>query len=200
MTVAHDQAEKETTTVMTLASTELRELDNWQVASKDDSEFAAGMVRDVIARRKGLEAKRVTITKPMNAALKAVNALFSPPNKTLREIEALLKGKIEGYVKEIEEKNEKAIREMAEAGSPKEAIVALAQVQQAEAPAGVSVRYKWVAEIVDPKLVPNEFQTPDLGLIQGATNNAVTRDGEPVPIPGVRFEKVPIITSRKIKQ
>ena len=197
-TTAQDQAKKETTTALTMASAELKELDGWIIVTAEDSDFAAEMTQSIIVRKKALEAKRKTITKPLNAATKAVNDLFRPPREALEKIEQTLKQKIAGYLQTIEARNELAIAQVASAGTAEEATAALATVQQIDAPKGVGIRYKWKAEIFSPEIVPNEFRTPDLQVIQIFTDAAVKANGEPTAIAGVKFEKIPIVTSRKV--
>lgn len=166
---------------------------NFEVLTEDDQNFAAEMLRDVKAKFNLLEEKRTSITKPMNAALRAVNALFKPPQEALEKCEKILKQKIAGYLQAKEDANRELLLAAAEAETLEEASLALATVEVVQAPTGVSVRQVWKFEIINEGLVPVEYWSVDASKIKAAMGA-----GEPEPIPGVRFFQEPIVTSRRV--
>lgn len=190
-----EQARQATTIALATINDELEALDGWTIDNTEDNEFAAEMLQDVKQRHKALEAQRKTITKPLTAAKKAVDDLFRTPRGLLERAEVLLKGKIAVYV-DTSEANTAALKEAANAETVEQAAAALSTIEHIEAPAGVSVRYKYRAIVFSPDIVPDEFRIPDEVAIQRYTDEAVKIHGEPTPIPGVRFDKEPIVTSR----
>lgn len=198
---AQEQAQQVTATALATVAAEIAELEHWTIESDDDNEFAAEMLRDVKARHKALEAKRKTITKPLAQAKKAVDDLFRKPRTLLESAEYILKGKIAGYLETQAKANDAAVEAVANAESAEDATAALANLKpEPTAPAGVNVRHKWRAIVFSPGIVPDEFRMPDEDKIQAYTDNAVRERGEPMPIPGVRFEKVSIVTSRAVSK
>lgn len=194
--LARTQAQGE----LKLVQTELEQLEGWIIESVEDNQLAADVVADIKRRHKALETKRKSIVDPMNKALKEINSLFQPPRQALERAEAMLKRKIADYLALQEKKNEQALEAAAEAESVEEATSALAQIKDNRAPKGVSVRYKFKAIVEDESKVPRQFLSADLNKIRSFTDAAVKERGEPLPIEGVRFEKVPIVTSRGRKK
>jgi hypothetical protein len=196
MSTPKEQAKQVVSKSLAVITAELDELEDWTIDDDEDSELAADMLRDVKARHKALEAKRKEITKPLNAATKAVNDLFRAPRSMLEQAEQLLKSKIAGYLEAQDQANAAALETAAIADTPAEASAALASIGQTEAPAGVSVRSHYRAIVFNPEIVPYQFLMPDEAKIQDFTNAAVRERGKPEPIPGVRFEKIAIVSSR----
>jgi len=86
----------------------------------------------------------------------------------------------------------------AEARATLEAVEALAEVVATEPARGVSVRYVWRAEVFRPEMVPFEFLSPDIEKIKASMEQHIAESGEPMSIPGVRFHKEPIVSSRRV--
>lgn len=197
---AQEQAEQAASTALATITAEFAELELWEIDTAEENDFAADMLRDVKARHKALEDKRKTITKPLNAATKAVNDLFRPPRQLLERAEKHLKRKIAGYLEAQAVEQAAAVQAVAVAETPEQAVEALDAIQPAATtPAGVTVRYVWRAVVFSPDIVPDEFRMIDLEAIQAHTNGSAKMYGEPTPIPGVRFEKESIVTSRAVK-
>jgi hypothetical protein len=199
MSTPQEQATKATTTALATVTAELAELEHFKIESDDDNEFAADMLRDVKARHKRLEAERLKIAGPLTQASKAVNDLFRKPKALLASAEHLLKGKIAGYLEACEAANAEALEAAATADTPEQATEALATVATAAAPAGVNVRYRYQAIVFNADIVPDAFRMPDEDKIQAYTDEAVRTKGTPEPIPGVKFAKTPIVSSRAVK-
>ncbi|MEI7443296.1 MAG: hypothetical protein WCK28_00260, partial [Burkholderiales bacterium] len=66
----------------------------FQIASAEDYGLAADELRAIKARATKLEEQRTGITKPINDALRAINALFKGPASLLEEAERALKSKM----------------------------------------------------------------------------------------------------------
>lgn len=198
-TTPQHQAEQQASAALTVVQQELEALDGWTVDSDEDNAFAAEMLQDVKQRHKRLETERKKITKPMNAALRAVNDLFRKPREALEQAERLIKGEIAAYLEAREEANTAAFEAAADAETVEEASAALASVEDASTPAGVSVRYKWRAVVVAEDLLMPQFLSPDRAKIEAWASSHKGPDGEPLPIPGVRFDREPIVSSRAVK-
>ena len=196
MSKAIELAKQEAASEQTNADKAIVMLQTMEITTGDDNEFAAEILRDIKAKHKALEGKRTSITKPMNAALREVNNLFRPVKERLEEGERILKGKIAKYLEAQEAENVALLSSVGISETPEEATAALATIEDVKAPKGVSVRYKWRAEVFSPDIVPDELRMPDLQKIQAYTEIAVRDHGEPTPIPGVRFVKEAIVTSR----
>ena len=191
-----EQAKKATSTELVSVQNELLAVADFVIQSDEDGEFMASALRDVKRRHKELEDKRTSITKPMHAAKKAVDDLFRPPKEFLERLEQAMKTKIADYLALSEEANVLALQNVADAETVEEANNALATMNNIAPPKGVSVRYKWRAEVFNPDIVPDEFRMPDERKIQAAAEDTARQRGEPLPIAGVRFHKEPIVTSR----
>lgn len=189
-------AKETTTAALATVREEIAHLHDWKIEGEDDMQFAGDMLADVKGRMKRLEAQRTKITKPMNAAKKAVDELFKTPRTALEEAERLLKGKIAGYLEAAAEDNDEAYIEAAEAETVEEATAALATVRDVAAPKGVSVRYTYKPRIVNEGMVMPEFCSPDMGKIKAYMRENKNDDGSPSPIPGVIFDREPIVASR----
>lgn len=190
------QAERETSTALAVVNEELEALDGWTIDNPEDQEFAADMLRDVKKRHKALEGKRKTITKPLLEAKRAVDDLFRAPREALEQAERILKGKIAGYLEAVEAANTEAVEAASNAETVDEASEALANVEHVDAPKGVSVRYVWKPRVIAEDLLDRRFLSPDMGKIKAWMKEHTKPDGEPLAIPGVAFDKSPIVSAR----
>lgn len=90
---------------------------NWKIEDDETYSLAADELRAVKAKAKALEEQRTAITTPMNAALRAVNALFKKPAEMLEQAEKLIKREMIGYSDRKEQERiaaERAAREAEE--------------------------------------------------------------------------------------
>jgi hypothetical protein len=165
------------------------------VRNAEEKEFAAEGLRLVKAWHAALEEQRTAITGPMNQSLRGVNDLFRPMKTALEEAERTVKRRIAGYLEQCERDNLAAIQAAAVAPSAEQAEDALALVEAAAPPAGVSIRYQWVFEVVDANLLPREYLEPAMWKIGRAVRDS---DGT-IEIPGITVRQEPIVTSRKIR-
>lgn len=192
----HAQAKEHVDAALATVSAEIAALASWEIENDDDNALAGEMLVDVKGRIKALEAKRKEITVPMNKALKSVNDLFREPRTKLEDCERILKDKIAGYLEAVAESNNEAYAAAGAAETAEEASSALAAVQTAETPKGVSMRYRWEPRIIAKDLLMPEFVQPDMAAIKAHMREHQQPDGTPCPIPGVVFDKVPVVSAR----
>lgn len=81
----------------TKAQRSLAFIEGMRIATADDYQLGADELQGIKAKWAKLEEQRTAITKPINDALRAVNALFKGPQDLLKRAEDLLKGKLIGY-------------------------------------------------------------------------------------------------------
>lgn len=189
-------AKREVEEQLPQARADLEELKAFMITNEDDQAFAVGVVREIKQKHKQLEDRRKEITVPLRTALDSVNDLFRPMREALEEGEKVLKLKIAGYLEARERENQKALLEAKAADTVEAAAEALTQIETATPVKGTSMHYKWEAEVFRPELVPTEFLSPDLDKIEAAMDASVKVSGEPMPIPGVRFHKKPVVAVR----
>lgn len=192
------KVQKEISSELPYARSLIEELQAFEILNDDDQQTAADGLQEIKTRYNALEEKRKKITTPLNTAVKEVNNLFREPREALEECEKILKAKIAGYLAKVEADNAKALLAASQAETAEEAVEALAEVVATEPAKGVSVRYVWRAEVFRPEMVPFEFLSPDIEKIKANMEQSIAAGGEPMPIPGVRFHKEPIVSSRKV--
>lgn len=161
------------------------------VTNDAEASFASEGVQQLKEWYAELEKERTSITKPINEGLRRLNDHFRPMKTALEEAERAVKARIAGYLADKQRRNTAAIEAAAAAATAEQAERALATVSPVEAPRGTSVRYQWVAEIVDASLLPREYMTPDMYKIVDAVRAS---DGQ-VHIPGVVVRKEQVIAS-----
>lgn len=181
----------------------------YKIATVEQYEDGAGILRRVKAAQKKIEDTRTSITGPMNAALKRVNDFFREPAAQLTRIELSIKNAMTRYSdeqarlarEEQRKADEAAQRERdrlarqaakaAEAGKAgkaeqlqERASTVVAPVIQREPPkvAGVTTRDVWKFEVVDEKAVPRKYCVVDESKIRRVVQ-ALRGDAN---IPGVR--------------
>jgi hypothetical protein len=145
-------------------------------------------LKSIKAAQKRVEDLRTTITKPMNAALKAVNDFFRVPTDRLATAELSLKRAMGVYADEqhrqaraeqaAADERARKERERIEAQAAKaeaagrtekaeelqmRAATTVAPIIQREPPkvTGISTRDVWKFEITDPDVVPREYLLVD---------------------------------------
>ncbi len=86
-------------------------IDAFAINDDGDYELAGEELRGIKSRWDTVEAERVKITQPLNAALKAANDLFRAPLDLFKSAESKLKAKMIGYSTAQAQKAEAARRE-----------------------------------------------------------------------------------------
>lgn len=145
------------------------------IASTEDYTLAGQVLQAVKAEWKAVEADRVAITGPMNAALKAANDHFRWPLETLKGLETSIKGKLATYTREAEEARVAAM-------------VAATPVEAPPVAKGISVRTVRKFRVVDEDAVPRHLCSPDLRKISALPTDTA--------VPGVEWYDDSQVTSR----
>jgi colicin import membrane protein len=104
------------------------------IDSPEMFQMAAGELQQIKTLQKSVEKQRTDITGPMNAALKAVNALFKAPSDWLDQAEQVLKRAMLGYQQEEQRKQrEEQQRRDREAAAERARVEAAAAAERARA-------------------------------------------------------------------
>lgn len=171
----------------------LTEAQSITIASNDQYEHAGAFLKQIKDRQRELDAEQKSITKPINDSLKRIRDLFRGPLDRLSQAERVVKsGMADWYRKEQQriaderraaaeaarkeqERLARRAEKAAEKGQDDKAMELQMQaahvappVVQAEAPkaAGVAVRTRWTAEVVDKmaliRAVAEGKASPDL--------------------------------------
>lgn len=175
-----------------------------------------GRVKSAI---KQIEEQRVAITKPINEALRTINAQAKVAADPWQNVERKIKGAIAAYDAEQDrirreaqrvadeaarKEREKLERQAAAAAAKgkedkaveleQRAAAVVSAVAQPETPKveGVSRRFVVKTEVTDPKLVPREYCKPDEPKI----DKIAKAMGGDIEIPGVRIWKEAVISAR----
>lgn len=184
---------KQTTEGMLVAGMELT------IAGDVDLKIAADILQSIAKQKKLIESRRQFFVKPLNDQVKKINDLFKPLATKLAEVDMSIRGKVNKYRSDqaaIAAKEQKRLDDLAvkqqvrlDKKSEKTGVEApkiIAPVVQAANTKveGMTVRKTWTYEIVDEKLVPDEYYTIDPTKIRSAIRNEVRE------IPGIKiFQK-----------
>ncbi|TAL42350.1 MAG: hypothetical protein EPN91_08200 [Salinibacterium sp.] len=160
---------------------------------------AASMLVEVVAAQKVVKEKLETITKPLNAALKAARDVFAPATQKLAALETTLRQNLIGYKREAAAAAERlrleAARKADEAAAAGDMQAALehateavtvqtpARVVQASAAvaaaasnvkyAQVASRKRWTFRLVNIKKVPREYLELNEKMVRAAIASKV---------------------------
>lgn len=196
---------------ITAAASEVRQvliqLHDYPCESDQDLEDLGVILAEVRGRLKDLEEARTSITKPLNAAKKAVDDLFSAPKSLFQDAERLIREKINSYAMAKEKERQKALQAAAEAARaqlppvPSGTAAQAPMVAQAPAPAALSgsanvyFRHVWEWEITDQAKVPAHFLMVNPKAVEA--HMAPYQKGEAMPeVPGLRFTRRPVATPK----
>lgn len=164
------------------------------IASQEALDELGHGLKTAKALHGALDAERKSLVSEPDGFVRAVNAAFREPLRAYEALERAIKDRIARHTREQAEEArrlQEAAGQQFRAGDTVQAQATLAAVPAPQRTAGVSIREKWSAEIVDPAQLPREFWVPSLELVQAhvrATNGA--------PIPGVRVFKEQIVGVR----
>lgn len=181
------------------ASGILGQLRDWPCDTEEDETVLAEILQEFKGRYKELEEKRKSITQPLNAAKRAVDALFRPARSALEEAERIIKGKLRDAADRREAARREALRLASEAagrGDVKGAQAAMATIPtNSGGPDGVSYRYQWKWELVDIEKVPPGFLALNPATMKMYVSKYRTSDEIP-GIPGIRFHRERTVVSQ----
>lgn len=166
-----------------------------------DLDLAAEALAQIKGEMKRLEARRKAVTGPINEALEEVRGWFKPAIDYYLQAESTLKKSIAEYHTRCEAQNKLALRQAAEAAAAQDrpAIgVALADIQVPEKVSGLNLRDAWDFEVVSVEQVPMQYHYINETAVRDAmrASIAASKDKTPAPIPGIKFVKKTIVSSR----
>ena len=196
------------------------------ISNQSDYEAASTVLSEVKSRYKELDAQRKEITKPIDAAKKAVMDLFKTPLELLEKAESKIKGLMIGYTNEQERKareEQARLQRLADAEAAKQKKILDEKIARAEA-AGKAERAELLAQekeniapIIAPVVAP-QIETPkgvsyrdqwsaevtDINLVpreylianMPALNKMAQATKGTLSIPGVKFTSTKILASR----
>lgn len=176
-------------------------LETYEILTDDDYKAAAEMCAEVITQAKSIDTQRRSFVDPLNKVVKSLNAFFKKPLIHLDACEALLKKKLAAFANQQAIERDRLLKEagaQAQDGdmAQTEALIERAEEHTAPKVEGVSMRTTWDGVVVDEKLIPREYMTPDLKALKAVTK-AKGRDPE---IPGWKAtpKSSPAITASKL--
>ena len=161
-----------------------------------DLKTAAEALQTIAAQKKLIESRRQFFVKPLNDQVKKINDLFKPIAAKLGEVDIMIRTKVNKYrsdqaaiaAKEQKRLDDLAIKQQArlDKKSEKTGVEAPKIIAPVVQPAttkveGMTVRKTWTYEIVDEKLVPDDYYTIDPTKIRSAIKNEIRE------IPGIRI-------------
>jgi len=169
------------------ASEVLAMIEEFEIDTQEDYDFANEALGDVKSSWKTLEAKKKSVTKPLNDVLKEVRGWFKPAQDHYKKAEGIWKTKLAEAHRKAQEAQDKALKEVQEAHAAgnadgvKTALVKsqTSEIQQAD---NISVIQGWDFEVTDESKVPRQYMVPDVKAIGGVVKSL----GEKADIPGVR--------------
>lgn len=180
-----ESAQIEHTLVSTVSYAE-RFLSPRAIANPQDFSIAGNDLTAIKTKYKELEELRKSMTKPLDESKKRIMDLFRKPLEVLETAEKAIKFALLSY-SEREAKAEAERKAQAETSGDMELYIEVAPKAE-----GVSTREIWKFEIVDEKLIPREWLTPDLNKIGQAARGAK----DAISIPGVRIYSEKILSAK----
>lgn len=195
------EVQAETRGEHTQAQETLAALRAWPCETPADESALAEILQAIKGKWKVLEDKRTTVTKPLNAAKRAVDALFKPALDALADAETIIKTKLAEAQSRRLEANARAMeaaKAAGMAGNSQGAGQALAALDLTKAPAGTHYRYTWDFTVEDLDQVPREWLSVDHSKVRiylrQFQNSEVIPD--PARVPGLRFFRDATVVSR----
>ncbi len=167
-------------------------LQDFSVDTPEDVAFAEDELASTKGQWKEWEKKRTEITKPLNAGLRGINALFKPVQSALKDIETVWKKKIVAAQTAAQREQQRLLQEAQATSDPQEIQTAL--IAAADAPlalSGVTMRDNWKWEVTDAAQVPADYWSPCPIKIAAQ----VKARGGAANIAGVRVWNDPIVSS-----
>ena len=161
-----------------------------------DEADAAEIMNALRAAWKEVEEERTSLTKPLNAVKRGIDALFGPLLSKLAEGERAIKAALVAAQERRERLNEAARNAAILAAQNSDtagAAAALAMVREETPPPGVYFREVWAFEVENGADVPRSFLAVDEAKV-GAFVSACETSGLDPEIPGLRFfkRKIPV--------
>lgn len=162
--------------------------------------YFSGALSNVRALQKKMEDERTARTKPILAAKRSIDSLFTPVTKPLERCEGIIRNKLAAAAlgrKEREAAAMLAAQTAAEAGDTDAVMDALAAVPDVVETTGSSVTYEWVVESYDVEKMDRFFVIlqPDMEKLAGICK-VNKLDINPPSVKGVVFMRVAKVRAR----
>lgn len=163
---------------LTSAEKSLSLIENFEIRSSSDFEFAANALREVAIKHDAIDNKRKDWVGPLSKVVKDINSTFKPVLDSLKSSEKELKGVLGAYKIRAEDR-EKEIWDLCEA-DPNIVRSLLEEAKGLTLPEvkGLSIKRVFEGHVTDTDAIPKEFLVPDLKKLQEAS-----MEGDP-DIPG----------------
>jgi hypothetical protein len=136
---------------------------------------------------KGLEDARTQATKPLLAAKREIDNLFSPATAPLKHCESTIRLRLADAARmrfAAAAESRRLAADAAAEGRFADVLAVLDDAQVTVATAGSSARVAWVARVVDINLVPRQY----LMVNETALTAAGKGTEQPLQIPGIEWE------------
>lgn len=147
-----------------------------QVTTVEQEEEAYNALKEIKKAIKTIEDKRKEITQPLNASLKATNAMFKKLSEPFLVADKTLRGKVEDFHQIQEEKAEKE-RQRREKIQAAHAAKGHETHEITEPEVEVSkstvTAKRWTFEVVDESKIPREYLIVDGTAVRKAIRNGV---------------------------
>ena len=173
---------------------------------------SSGILSDIATAKKRANDLRFSLTKPLDESKKRIMALFSPFIDQFEKATKIIKDKVRDYYFEQEEKARQAEKERLLAEAKREEEIKKAQEEDREpvveeipvipevkvpektvkgvAGGSMTVKKIWKFEVVDEKLIPNEYRIVSEQLINEAIRNGARE------ISGVKIYEDKVVSVR----
>jgi hypothetical protein len=168
------------------------------VNSEADFQAASQILVALREKRKALDDKRLSFTRPLRDVVNNINAFMKPPIALYEEAEKVLKNAMGDFKRRLAAAQmqamaeaQKAIEQNNQQGFVTQMQTAAAS-QQPQAP-GAHTRTTWKFRIVDFNAIPREFLMPDEAKIRAYVQSAK----ENASIPGIEVYPDENIVVRK---
>ena len=161
--------------IRTINSTLVKRAAIYNVVSPQSENHAYEILRQIAARKKELEKVRIAITKPLNASLKAANALFKEVKAPLDEANTILRNKILDFQAIQRKKADKEMerREKIQASHEARGHETHEIAEVAPDVGKSTVIKRWTYEVVDITKVPRDYLELNTGVTYRAVQSGV---------------------------
>jgi hypothetical protein len=172
------------------------------ITDADSKVAVVEFMREWQRRGDAVETMRTSATKPLLDVKRTIDGWFKPAGDAIGKIVELCKDAIGGY--DLAQEN-KRLAAKAEAQAAAEAhdtgaMLTALTVAASSAPAkveGSSTRFEWRVKRIVLEMMPDSWKIADEPRLAKHARDAGTSETGPDPIPGVVFERVPIVSGRR---
>lgn len=164
------------------------------IATQADVDQLGVFGQEVRNRLKDLEARRKSVTQPLNQALREVNAWFKPARQHWEACKAALNTRLLEAQAQAQKAQDEALAAIQDAGGHVDATTLTQAHEAPQLPEGASVRQKASYTITDPAQVPRELCSPDPAKL--VTFAAAALQEGITEAPGLTFHYEQIVSQR----